>query len=149
MGVLGPIRRAFSLSVSTMSLIEQAHAFREAFDFSNNFSAAGFQLQKRLINEEYYEVMSACEECDVKSFNIGSKIELLKELSDLVFVCYQMAAYLGLDLDEAMKRVFESNMSKLGDNGKPLRREDGKVLKGPNYQPLDLSDLVISVHLSQ
>jgi hypothetical protein len=67
-----------------MSLIEQAHAFREAFDFSDNFNVAGFQLQKRLISEEYYEVMSACEECDVKSFNIGSSIELLKELSDLV-----------------------------------------------------------------
>jgi predicted HAD superfamily Cof-like phosphohydrolase len=60
-----------------------------------------------------------------------------------------MAAYLGLDLDEAMRRVFESNMSKLGDNGKPLRREDGKVLKGPSYQPPDLSDLVIDAHLSQ
>ncbi len=139
----------FLYPLSTMSLIEQAHAFRKAFDFSNNFSIAGFQLQKRLISEEYYEVMSACEECDVKSFNISSKIELLKELSDLVFVCYQMAAYFGLDLDEAMKRIFESNMSKLGDDGKPLRREDGKVLKGPNYQPPDLSDLVIDVHVSR
>jgi NTP pyrophosphatase (non-canonical NTP hydrolase) len=139
----------FLYPFSTMSLIEQAREFREAFDFSNDFSVAGFGLQKRLINEEYYEVMSACDECDAKQFNIGSKIELLKELGDLVFVCYQMAAYLDLDLDEAMRRVFESNMSKLGDNGKPLRREDGKVLKGPNYQPPDLSDLVIDAHLSQ
>lgn len=149
MGILGPIRRAFSLSVSTMSLIEQAHVFRKAFDFGNDFSVAGFQLQKRLINEEYYEVISACEECDVKGFNTASKIELLKELSDLVFVCYQMAAYLHMDLDEAMRRVFESNMSKLGDDGKALRREDGKVLKGPNYQPPNLLDLVIDAHLSQ
>lgn len=148
MGITGPIRRAFSLPLSIMSLIEQAHEFRKAFGFGSDFSIAGFQLQKRLINEEYYEVMSACEECDAKSFNIGSKIELLKELSDLVFVCYQMAAYLGLDLDEAMRRVFESNMSKLGDDGKPLRREDGKVLKGPNYQPPDLSDLVINSQFS-
>jgi hypothetical protein len=60
-----------------------------------------------------------------------------------------MAAYFGLDLDEAMKRIFESNMSKLGDDGKPLRREGGKVLKGPNCQPPDLSDLVIDVHVSR
>ena len=43
---------------------------------------------------------------------------------------------------EAFKRVHESNMSKLDDNGKPIKREDGKVLKGPNYKAPDLSDLV-------
>jgi predicted HAD superfamily Cof-like phosphohydrolase len=126
-----------------MPLIEQARAFREAFDFSNDFSVSGFELQKLLITEEYHEVMSACAECSEKKFNTSSKVELLKELGDLVFVCYQMAAYLGLDLDEAMKRIFESNMSKLGQNGKPLRRADGKVLKGPDYRPPDLVDLVI------
>jgi predicted HAD superfamily Cof-like phosphohydrolase len=45
------------------------------------------------------------------------------------------------DLDEALRRVHHSNLSKLVD-GKPLRREDGKVLKGPNYCPPDLLDLV-------
>jgi predicted HAD superfamily Cof-like phosphohydrolase len=43
---------------------------------------------------------------------------------------------------EAVGRVHASNMSKLGDDGKPIKREDGKVLKGPNYTPPDLSDLV-------
>jgi predicted HAD superfamily Cof-like phosphohydrolase len=43
---------------------------------------------------------------------------------------------------EAFWRVHESNMSKLGDDGKPLRREDGKVLKGPNYKPPVLDDLL-------
>lgn len=42
----------------------------------------------------------------------------------------------------AFSRVHKSNMSKLGDDGKPIKREDGKVLKGPNYQPPNLSDLV-------
>jgi len=45
-------------------------------------------------------------------------------------------------LDEAFHRVHESNMSKLGEDGKPLKREDGKILKGPNYKAPDLSDLV-------
>lgn len=45
-------------------------------------------------------------------------------------------------LAEAFDRVHQSNMSKLGDDGKPIRREDGKVLKGPNYQPPFLADLV-------
>jgi predicted HAD superfamily Cof-like phosphohydrolase len=46
------------------------------------------------------------------------------------------------DLEQALRRVHQSNMSKLGPDGKPIYREDGKVLKGPNYQPPDLSDLV-------
>ena len=66
---------------------------------------------------------------------------MLSELADLVFVCYQYAAARGWNLDVAMRRVFESNMSKLVD-GKPLRRADGKVLKGPNYYPPILDDLV-------
>lgn len=45
-------------------------------------------------------------------------------------------------IDEAFIRVHKSNMSKLGDDGKPIFREDGKVLKGPNYKKPDLSDLV-------
>ena len=49
---------------------------------------------------------------------------------------------MGWDLDEAMKRVFESNMSKLGEDGRPVRREDGKILKGALYKPPTLSDLV-------
>ena len=68
--------------------------------------------------------------------------DCLKELADLVYVCYQYAANMQWDLDEAMHRVHESNMSKLDEDGKPIYREDGKVLKGPNYKPPDLSDLV-------
>lgn len=48
-------------------------------------------------------------------------------------------------LEEVFRRVHGSNMSKLDDNGKPIRREDGKVLKGPNYKPPVLSDLVKSI----
>ena len=68
--------------------------------------------------------------------------ECLKELADLVYVAYQYAENLGWDLDEALDRVHKSNLSKLGEDGKPIYREDGKVLKGPNYQPPNLTDLV-------
>ena len=70
------------------------------------------------------------------------KENALKELADLVYVCYQYAENMGWDLDEAMYRVHESNMSKLDEKGKPIYREDGKVLKGPNYKPPNLQDLV-------
>lgn len=127
-----------------MSLYQQAKEFRRAFEFSDEISIASFRLQKRLISEEYYEVIEAANGCVDHEFTTWSKGELLKELADLVFVCYQMAAYLGMDLDEAMNRVFISNMSKLGEDGKPVRREDGKVLKGPGYRPPELLDLVPS-----
>jgi len=68
--------------------------------------------------------------------------DTLKELADLVYVCYQYAESMGWDLDETMKRVHQSNMSKLGEDDKPIYREDGKVLKGPNYKPPTLTDLI-------
>ena len=49
---------------------------------------------------------------------------------------------MGWDLDGAMDRVHKSNMSKLDENGIPILREDGKVLKGPNYKPPNLEDLI-------
>ena len=70
------------------------------------------------------------------------KENALKELADLVYVCYQYAANMKWNLDEAMHRVHESNMSKLDEYGKPIYREDGKVLKGPNYSPPNLNDLI-------
>ena len=68
--------------------------------------------------------------------------EALKELADLVYVCYQYAENMGWFLDEALDRVHQSNMSKLGKDGKPIYREDGKVLKGPDYEPPTLMDLI-------
>lgn len=70
------------------------------------------------------------------------KVALLKELCDLQYVLSGFAVTFGLPLDEAFKLVHESNMSKLGPDGKPIYRGDGKVLKGPNYKKPDLSDLV-------
>ena len=66
---------------------------------------------------------------------------LTKELVDLLYVVYGAAVAFGLPIDEAYDRVHASNMSKLDDNGKPIFREDGKVLKGPNYKQADLFDL--------
>jgi predicted HAD superfamily Cof-like phosphohydrolase len=119
------------------SLLQQAITFREVMDQPLNTPDENVhELQFKLIIEEYNELRVEFEnELD------GSNTDQLKELADLVFVCYQYAAARGWDLDTAMRRVFESNMSKLVD-GKPLRRADGKVMKGPNYQPPILDDLV-------
>lgn len=97
-------------------------------------------MQKHLIVEEFKEFLEA-DQLMLKDF-IRNKEDCLKELADLVYVCYQYAANMGWDLDEAMDRVHKSNMSKLDDNGQPIFREDGKVLKSANYQPPTLTDLV-------
>lgn len=98
-------------------------------------------MQCALIHEEAKEFFEAADEVFADPENDKRREELLKELSDLVFVCYQFAAAYSLDLDEALRRVFESNMSKLDEQGNVIYREDGKVLKGPNYQPPNLSGL--------
>ena len=60
----------------------------------------------------------------------------------MVYVCYQYAANKGWDLDEIMYRIHKSNMSKLDENGDPIFRGDGKVLKGPFYLEPILTDLL-------
>lgn len=78
------------------------------------------------------------------AFNLGNKRareECLKELADVAYVCYQLAAAAGWDLDEALDRVHVSNMSKL-ENGKPIKDQYGKIQKSKNYQPPTLIDLV-------
>jgi len=97
-------------------------------------------MQRTLIVEEFKEFLDA-ENQLVKGFVVNAT-DTLKELADLVYVCYQYAENLGWDLDEALQRVHDSNMSKLDADGNPIYREDGKVLKGPNYQPPDLNNLV-------
>ncbi len=91
-------------------------------------------MQLSLIDEEYQEFRSA--------FHNEPYENELKELADLVYVCFQYAENMEWDLEEALDRVHKSNMSKLGLDGTPIRRSDGKVLKGPNYQPPVLNDLV-------
>ena len=139
-----------------MTLLEQARSFRAAFgqETPGYISRCGFvkkvlwDLQVELINEESCEFLEAAEECFADPENLARREDLLKELSDLVYVCYQFAAAFGLDLDQAMDRVYESNMSKLDDDGKPIYRADGKVLKSNNYKPPYLTDLVIQTPTS-
>ena len=133
-----------------MTLLEQAIEFRQAFnqEMLDGMTRYGFvkerlfNMQAGLIAEESNEFLQAARDLEGAPNTPANHIEVLKELSDVVFVCYQFAAAYGLDLDTAMERVFESNMSKLDDNGNPIYRDDGKVLKGPNYKKPELGDLV-------
>ena len=119
---------------------QQAVEFRKSFRVKNSTTPASRTLQRRLIVEEFKEFLDA-ENQLIMGFTANA-VETLKELADLVYVCYQYAENLGWDLDEALDRVHRSNMSKLGEDGQPIYRNDGKVLKGPNYKPPYLKDLV-------
>jgi len=66
-------------------------------------------------------------------------IEIADALADMAYVIYGAAIVHGIDLDAVVAEVHRSNMSKLGEDGKPLRREDGKTLKGPNYFPPNIA----------
>ena len=121
-------------------LTSQAKEFRSTYQIGNSISREARARQMNLITEEFKELLEA----DSKLFRTGSepRAACLKELADLVYVCYQYAANQRWDLDEALDRVHKSNMSKLDEDGKPIFRNDGKVLKGPNYAPPNLEDLV-------
>ena len=117
---------------TNQSLLDQAEQFRAAYSLTTGKTQRS--CQKALIDEEWSEFHEA--------FHLKDTCEQLKELADLVYVCFQMAASQEWDLDEAMRRVHKSNMSKLGEDGKPIYRADGKVLKGENYKPPNLTDLI-------
>jgi len=119
---------------------EQAKEFRMKYNLRSSQNREKRSYQKMLVIEEFKEFLEA--EDVLFRDNPTIKADCLKELADLVYVCYQYAANMGWLLDEALDRVHKSNMSKLGEDGKPVYREDGKVLKGPNYEPPTLTDLI-------
>ena len=107
--------------------------FHEAFGIAIAEPADGplRRLRAELLHEESGEADVAL---------IAGTLEMIaKELADVVIVTYGAAISLGIDLDEAVRAVHASNMTKLGEDGKPVLRADGKVLKGPNYQEADVS----------
>lgn len=122
-----------------MTLLDDAIQFREIMGQPVGcLTRELLEMQITLILEECDELSNATVAWPL---NDRAREEALKELADVVYVCYQLAAAAGWDLDVALERVHHSNLSKLV-NGKPLRREDGKVLKGPHYRPPSLIDLV-------
>ena len=120
-------------------LSTQAREFRKKYNLRSDASRPSRAVQKDLIVEEFKEFLEA--EGMLFRHGRNAKEECLKELADLVYVCYQYAENMGWFLDEALDRVHQSNMSKLDKDGKPIYRDDGKVLKGPNYKPPTLEDL--------
>ena len=91
-------------------------------------------LRYSLIKEELEELREAIENRDIK--------EVADALTDILYVTYGAGHAFGIDLDKCFEEVQNSNMSKLGLDGKPIYNEQGKVMKGPNYFKPDLKKFV-------
>ena len=91
-------------------------------------------LRYELIKEELDELKEAIDKKDIK--------EVADALTDILYVTYGAGHAFGIDLDKCFEEVQNSNMSKLGVDGKPIYNEKGKVMKGPNYFKPDLRKFV-------
>lgn len=91
-------------------------------------------LRVDLIEEELDELKEAIANDDL--------VEVADALTDLLYVVYGAGAAFGINLDACFHEIHSSNMSKLGEDGKPIYREDGKVMKGPNFREPALRDIL-------
>jgi len=89
------------------------------------------KLRYELIKEELEELNQAIKDKDIK--------EVADALTDILYVTYGAGHAFGIDLDKCFDEVQQSNMSKLGSDGKPIYNESGKVMKGPDYFKPDLN----------
>ena len=94
------------------------------------------ELRMDLIEEEVGEFNDACLNAS------GSLVDIADALSDILYVVYGAGHSFGIDLDKCFDEVHRSNMSKLGEDGKPIYREDGKVLKGENFSEPNLKEVL-------
>ena len=91
-------------------------------------------LRYNLIKEELDELKQALDNKDL--------LEVVDALTDILYVTYGSGHAFGIDLDKCFDEVQNSNMSKLGSDGKPIYNDAGKVMKGPDYFKPDLSKFI-------
>tara|TARA_Y100000768_G_scaffold337997_1_gene280465 strand:+ start:752 stop:1093 length:342 start_codon:yes stop_codon:yes gene_type:complete len=104
---------------------------KEKADFPNDKIIS---LRYELIKEELDELKDAIEKRDIK--------EIADALTDILYVTYGAGHAFGINLDKCFKEVQDSNMSKLGSDGKPIYNDKGKVMKGPGYFKPNLKKFV-------
>ena len=122
-----------------MTNFERVKKFMETFgqeikekaSFPNNKITS---LRYDLIKEELDELKEAINNKDIK--------EVADALTDILYVTYGAGHAFGINLDKCFEEVQNSNMSKLGSDGKPIYNENGKVMKGPHYFKPDLNKFV-------
>ncbi len=120
--------------------IKHVEEFHDAFGIKNNYHPIAklekdvFLLRHKLMSEENEEYLEACKS--------GDLVEIADALGDMMYIlCGTILAH---GLQDKIENIFEeiqrSNMSKLGPDGKPIYRGDGKIMKGPNYFKPDIKN---------
>jgi len=141
--VLNRARREGRTPLASEMVREFHHAFGLPVAASPEVSVVPvelLQLRLDLINEEWMELREGAD----AALQQGRKpyrselVQIADALGDLVYVINGMALALGIDLDAVVAEIHRSNMTKLGDDGRPVYREDGKVLKGEHYEAPNL-----------
>ena len=122
-----------------MTNFQKVKNFMETFGqevkSSPSFSSSKInKLRYNLIKEELDEFKQALDNNDL--------LEVADALTDILYVTYGAGHAFGIDLDACFQEVQNSNMSKLGKDGKPIFNDQGKVMKGPNYFKPDLSKYI-------
>lgn len=121
---------------NAMKVQEFMEAFGQEVKTSPEFPNRETQLLRiELIREELEELSEAIADHDI--------VEVADALADILYVTYGAAHAFGIPIDNCFREVQRSNMSKLGEDGKPIYREDGKVMKGPNYSEPDLKSVLL------
>ena len=123
-----------------ISNFERAGDFMEAFgqEVLDKPTLPDFNLSELridLIQEELQELIDALDAKDI--------VEIADALTDILYVTYGAGHSFGIDLDECFLEVHRSNMTKLGEDGRPLYRPDGKVMQGPNYETPQLAKIIL------
>ncbi|MBR5950522.1 MAG: nucleoside triphosphate pyrophosphohydrolase family protein [Actinomycetaceae bacterium] len=120
-----------------------------------NVDTERIHLRLNLIAEEFTELIGAAygtkarttleeawaQACE-QDENARDTVEVADALGDLIYVIYGAALEFGLPMDKVLAEIQASNLSKLGADGKPIYREDGKVMKGPNYFPPNIKKVL-------
>jgi len=97
-------------------------------------------LRESLLREEFNEYIDGERNSDI--------VEIADALADIVYVAVGAAVAYGIPFDKVFAEVHASNMSKLGADGKPIKREDGKILKGPNYFRPRIAEIISAIQAS-
>ena len=122
--------------------IKHVEKFHDTFKIGNRYeptaevSESEYMLRYNLIKEENEEYLEACKNKDI--------VEIADALGDQLYILFGTILRHGLQykIEEVFDEIHRSNMSKLDDNGKPIYREDGKIMKSANYFLPDIKSIL-------
>lgn len=126
--------------------IEDVKEFRRCFGLPTPAKTTReLRTQYKCVREEFFELQEAFDA--YRNDVPGASLKMLDAVCDLLYTTIGLGLGMGYDLEGAFAEVQRSNMTKLGADGKPIYRADGKVLKGPNFEPPRLEPFLPKVEV--